>query len=98
MAKYTQKPGRGKLNSYSAFEKRGLINSQSALTKPGHPKLRKAVNKVKSNVRTGVQKFKAMSNFEKMGVIGSAISGIGVAALGGAFAKQKKERQDPNWR
>ena len=98
MARYIQKPGRGKLNTYSAFEKRGLINSELTSPTPGHPKLKKAVNKVKSNVRTGVQKFKAMSNFEKMGVIGSAISGIGVAALGGAFAKQKKERQDPNWR
>tara|TARA_Y100001938_G_scaffold149792_1_gene238007 strand:+ start:1911 stop:2207 length:297 start_codon:yes stop_codon:yes gene_type:complete len=98
MSKYIQKPGREKLNTYSAFEKRGLINSKSALTKPGHPKLRKAVNKVKSNVRKGIQKFRTMSSYEKMGLIGSAISGIGVAALGGAYAKQKKERQDPNWR
>tara|TARA_R100000654_G_scaffold74763_1_gene109965 strand:+ start:86 stop:382 length:297 start_codon:yes stop_codon:yes gene_type:complete len=98
MARYIQKPGRGKLNTYSAFEKRGLINSELTSPTPGHPKLRRAVNKVKSNIRAGVQNFKSMSPGDKALAIGAGFTSASVSVLAHLFNKQKKERQDPNWR
>jgi len=70
--------------------------NNSPFTKPGHPKLQRFKHNIKTGVRKLGQNFKLDDN--KPGIIGVGLSAIGLTGLGMKFAKQKKERKDPNWR
>jgi hypothetical protein len=61
-----------------------------------HPKRQMFKNKVKTTFKKLGQNFKQNDN--KAGLIGVGLSLVGLTGLGMKFSKQKKERENPNWR